>query len=114
MSIVHFRHLRNDTKKILLEVDKATSGKIDIALIKDLHFRLGCMTGRINERIKDLVKYSPKRKDYMDLLNELDKRRIKLEGLIDRYANRQVQMKSKTIVIRCAHNQEVNNIKSKI
>lgn len=85
MSIVHFRYLRSDVEKMLLRIDKATKGKIDMQAIRLLYFELGHITGRVDERIKDLTKNSLKTKDYMELLNQLGKRRIKLEGLLERY-----------------------------
>lgn len=85
MNIVHFRYLRSDVEKTLLKIDKGTKGKIDMQLIRELYFELGYITGRVDERVKELTKNSPKRKDYMEILNQLGKRRIKLEDLLERY-----------------------------
>lgn len=111
MSIVHFRYLRKDAENMLLQVDQTTKGKIDMQVIKKLYFGLGHITGRVDERVKDLVKNSSKKKDYMDLLNELEKRRTKLEGLLDRYGSKQIEIQSTTIVRRYSHSQEVDNNK---
>lgn len=109
MSIVHFRHLRKDAEDMLLKIDQATKGKIDMQVIRKLYFELGYITGRIDERVKDLIKNSPKKKDYKGLLNKLEKRRIKLEGLLDRYGSKQIETHSTTIVRRYSYSQEIIN-----
>ena len=97
MNKVLFRYLRADVKKILLKIDYQTKGKIDISNIRELYFELGYITGRVDERIKDLIKTSTKKKDYVDILSELEKRRIKLEGLLDRYGHVPDETKNRMI-----------------
>ena len=107
MSIVHFRYLRADVEKMLLKIDKSTKGKIDMQTIRVLYFELGYITGRVDERVKDLIKNSSKRKDYMELLNQLGKRRIKLEGLLERYSGTEKELQNIIISRRYSYSQEV-------
>lgn len=107
MSIVHFKYLRADVEKMLLRTDKATKGKIDMQAIRVLYFELGHITGRVNERVKDLTKNSSKRKDYMELLNQLGKRRIKLEGLLERYGGTTKESQHIIISRTYSYSQEV-------
>lgn len=87
MNIVRFRYLRDDVKEMLLKIDEQTKGRINISNIRELYFELGYITGRVDERVKDLTKASTKKKDYIDILSELEKRRSKLEGLLNRYSH---------------------------
>ena len=107
MSIVHFRYLRADVEKMLLKIDNATKGKIDVQAIGVLYFELGEITGRVDERIKDLTKYSPKKKDYMELLDQLGKRRIKLEDILRRYSGIKKEPQNTIILRRYSYSQEI-------
>lgn len=114
MSIVHFRYLRQDAERILSQVDHATKGQINMQQIKNFYFEVGRIVGRVEERIKDLVKYSPKRKDYVDLLEQLEKRCDKLSGLLDRYGCKQEETQHtnrtrRSLYIKQSNNKLVNN-----
>lgn len=114
MSIVHFKYLRKDAEQILLKVDQATKGKIDILAIRKLYFELGHMTGRVEERVKDLVKASTKKEDYIYLLNELKKRRFKLEDIMEWYTEKKVAVQNTTIIMRYSTQQEINKNPTKV
>lgn len=85
MNIVRFRYLRADAEKMLLKIDQQTKGIINISVVRELYFELGYITGRVDERVKDLTKNSTRKTDYIEILSQLKKRRIKLEGLLERY-----------------------------
>lgn len=115
MNIVRFRYLRDDVKEMLLKIDEQTKGIVNISNIRDLYFELGYITGRVDERVKDLTKTSVKKKDYMEILSELEKRRSKLEGLLERYSHLINESQDMIVSIKYLYKSEnINDKKVKI